>query len=76
MPKRGDRLPYRVEFEYPPSDRAPQGVKGTEVRGSIDDAAALSVLLSRRGASGRVINRDTGETLATFTAQTEEHDNA
>lgn len=67
MPKRGERLPFRVEFTYPPSERAPRGVKGTEVTHDIAGAATLARDLRERGASGRIIDRRDGSVVATFT---------
>jgi hypothetical protein len=72
MPKRGERLPWRVEYEYPPSDRCPDGIKGVEVRYDPETAAIFADTLARRGASGRVINRDTGKVIATFHAKSDD----
>jgi hypothetical protein len=74
VPKRGERLPWRIEYAYPPSDRAPDGVKGVEVRRSLDEAAMVADDLATRGASGRIVNRDTCETLATFSAKPKDDD--
>lgn len=74
MPKRGERLPWRIEYAYPPSERAPDGVRGVEVRRTVDDAATLADDLAARGASGRIVNRDTCETLAHFSAKPKDDD--
>lgn len=74
MPKRGHRQPFRVEYEFPPMERNNyQGVKGTLPCYDAAEAAFKAREQARRGASGRVVNRDTGAVLATFEpAPTEE----
>lgn len=70
MPKRGATLPWRVEYTYPPTAyRGPDGVKGTEVRHTLDEAETLAEQLSARGASGRIFDRVKQETVAHFTAK-------
>lgn len=68
MPKPGDTLPYRIEFEWPPSARAP-ALKGTVVRHDAEAAGIVARDLRQRGASGQVIDTRDGRVIATFTPE-------
>lgn len=52
MPKRGERVPYRIEFQYPG-----QG-KNRHVKSSKDSAQAEGIEIARRGATVRVFHVD------------------
>jgi hypothetical protein len=72
MPKRGATLPWRVVYVYPPSDRAPEGIKGAEAHYDADRAAMFANQVAERGASGTVSLRQADGTyseVCTFTAK-------
>lgn len=55
MAKRGQRFPFRVVYEYQPSQARPDGVKGRIPKGGQWDAEHEAKAIARRGGRAEVI---------------------
>lgn len=64
MAKHGETRPYRVRYEWP------NGVKGTETRGTLESARFIALEICRHGAMHgtdctiTITHRETGETFS------------
>jgi hypothetical protein len=63
MPTKGTRQPWQIRFSYPPSERIPDGIKGTKSFTDPETACLFGRNIIRRGGTALMINRDRGQEL-------------